>query len=181
MAGDTSNTHAFEDAPDLLVADVGTTAPTTLTDAFGVGWDAVGLLGDEGLTEGREQDSSDHFAWGGILLRTIKSKHKRTFRVILMEDNAITFGLLNPGSTTATSTGVDTRTVKAPTTNIKAFGFDLKDGGATVKRIIIPTGEVTEVGDTVYSDGEVTGYEATITVYPAADGTLFKELVATPA
>lgn len=181
MAGDTSNTHAYEDAPDLYVADVGTTAPTTLAASFGVGWTAVGLLGDDGMTETREQDSSDHYAWGSILLRTIKSKHKRTFRAVLMEDNATTFGLLNPGSSTTTATGVDTRVVKAPAANIKAFGFDLKDGGASVKRIIIPRGEVTEVGDAVYSDGDVTGHEVTITVYPDASGNYFTELVPTPA
>lgn len=181
MAGNVDNTHAYEDTPDLYVAATGTTAPTDLTTAWGVGWTAAGLMGEDGLTESREQETSDHYAWGGVLLRTIKSKHKRTFRAVLLEDNATTFGLINPGSTTATATGTDTRTVKIPTANQKAFGFDLQDGGATVKRVIIPTGEVTEVGDIVYSDGEVTGYEVTITVYPAADGTLFKEILATPA
>lgn len=180
MAGNTANTHAYQDAPDLYSAATGTTFPATLAAAW-TGFTAVGLLGEDGLTEARDQDSSDHYAWGGILLRTIRSKHKRTFQVVLLEDNATVFGLINPGSTTATATGVDTRTVKVPVGNIKAFGFDLKDGGAAVKRILIPTGEITDVGDVVYSDGDVTGWEATITVYPAADGTLYKEIIATPA
>lgn len=181
MAGNTANTFAFEDAPDLYVADVGTTAPTTLAASFGVGWTAVGLLGEDGLTVSRDQETTDAFAWGSILMRTLKKNHKLTFQVVLMEDNATTFGLIYPGSTTATASGIDTRTVKVPTSNIKAFGFDLKDGGASVKRIIIPTAEVTEVGDIVYSDGAVTGYAATITAYAAADGTWFKDIVATPA
>lgn len=180
MAGNTANTHAYEDAPDLYSAATGTTFPTTLAAAW-TGFTAVGLLGEQGLTESRSQDTSDHYAWGSILLRTIKSKHKRTFKAVLLEDNAAAFGLINPGSTTATATGIDTRTVKIPVANIKAFGFDLKDAGGSVKRILVPTGEITEVGDVVYSDGEVTGWEVTITVYPAADSTLYKEIIATPA
>lgn len=181
MAGDVTNTHAYEDAPDLYVGAVGVTAPTDLATAWGVGWSAAGLLGEQGLTRGREQDTSDHYAWGGILLRTVKSKHKRTFRCIMLEDNLVTFGLLEPGSTTATAAGIDTRTVKVPTADPRAFGWDLQDGGATVKRIIVPRGEITEVGDVVEGPEDITAYEVTVTVYPAADGTLYKEILATPA
>jgi hypothetical protein len=57
----------------------------------------------------------------------------------------------------------------------------MREGGVTTKRIHIPNGEVTEVGDIVSGPNDPTAYDVTITVYSASDGTLYVELVPTPA
>lgn len=181
MAGDTTNAHSWDGA-DVYVGDVGSTGPTDLTTALDAAFDAVGLLdGDEGFTEARDEDRADHYAWGGILIKTTRAHHKRTLRFVALEDNLVTFGLLNPGSTTATTTGVDTRTVKSPVSDPRAFVFELKDGGVVTKRRHVPSGEVSEVGDIVDSEGNVVAYDITVSVYPASDGTLWKDIVNTPA
>ena len=43
----------------------------------------------------------------------------------------------------------------------KAFVIDVIDG-AELERVFIPKGRVVEVGDKVYANGEVIGYEVTI-------------------
>lgn len=179
MEGDADNTNIWEGA-DVYVADVGTTAPTDTATAFAAGWDPLGLLSaDDGLTESRDEDSSDHYAWGGLLVRTVRSKHKRTFQVTILEDTAITFGLINPGSTQSTTTGVTTRVVKKPTSDPRAFAFETVDG-ATTSRLLIPKGEITEVGEKVRKEDDLTAVQITVTVYPAADGTIYREITDAP-
>lgn len=174
MAGSTDNPRIWVNA-DVYSAPVGSTAPTDVTTAWAAAWDALGLLSEDGMTESREDDVTDHYAWGGILVRTTKSKHKRTLVVIALEDNPTVWGLVNPGSTAATVSGLTTRTVKVPTPNPQAFGFELTDG-ATKSRIVVPRGEVVEVGERTLSDSEMATYELTINVYPSSTSVLYTEI-----
>lgn len=174
MAGSTANPRVWLGA-DVYAAPVGTTAPTDTTTAFSGTWKALGLLSEDGMTEGNANTTTPFYAWGDILIRNVKSKHVRTFKVVALEDNATLFALTNPGSTEALAAGVTTRTVKVPAPNVQAFAFEFKDGAVT-KRIIIPRGEITDIGDTKYSDASIASHELTITVYPTAAGVLFTEL-----
>lgn len=179
MAGDTANPRLWL-LGDVYYAPVGTVAPTNTTTAFSASWDYLGLLSEDGLTETRSQESNDYYAWGGILIRTVRTKFKRSFKVAALEDNSNVFYLLNPGSTVAIAGAVTTRTVKTPTANPMAFAFEVKDGTIT-KRIIIPRGEIVEIGDVVYSENDINQREITIDVYPSAAGVLYTELTDDPA
>jgi hypothetical protein len=178
MAGDTDNPRLWEGA-DFYAAPVGTTAPTDVVAALDEDWLAVGLLSEDGASESRDQDSTDHYAWGGKLVRTTKSKHKRTIKVTCLEDNLVVFGLVNPGSTATTTDSMTTRIVKVPKTDPRAFLLELRDGEIT-KRRILPKGEVSEVGEIPMSDSALTAYELTITIYPAADDTLYIDITDDP-
>jgi hypothetical protein len=179
MAGDTDNPRIWANA-EVYVADVGEVAPTTVSAAWGSGWDDLGLVGEDGISEARSETVTPFRALGGILVRTVKSAHERTFTVTALEDTPQVFDVVNPGSTQSTTTGLTTRVVKVPQANVKAFGIERRDGDVT-SRILIPRGEVTAVGDAIVaSDSEMAGRELTITVYPAADGTLYTELTDDP-
>lgn len=185
MAGDTDNVRIWVGA-DVYVAPVGTTAPTDTTTALAAAFTALGLLSDDGMTETREEEVTDHYAYGGTLVRTTRSKHKRTITVTALEDNDIVFDLVNPGSTATTSAGptppagTTTRTVKVPSApNPKAFVLELSDGTIT-KRRHIARGEVIDVGDVSISDNEMAMYELTINIYPASDGTLYTDITDDP-
>jgi hypothetical protein len=178
MAGDIANPRIWEGA-DAYVATYGATAPTDVATAWGVEWSPLGLLSEDGASETRSQDQTDHYAWGGILVRTTKSKYKRTMKITCLEDNLTVFGLVNPGSTTDTDeTGITTRTIKTPTADPRAFGLELRDGTLTRRRII-PKGEVVEIGEVKFADSEMTGFELTINIYPV-DGVLYTDLTDDP-
>ena len=179
MAGDTANPRIWINA-DVYVAPVGTSAPTDTTTALNVAYEALGLLSEDGMTESRDQDSTDFYAYGGILVRTVRSKFKRTFKVIALEDTPVVFDLVNPGSSASTAGGVTTRTVKVPSTpNPKAWVIETVDGTITRRRAI-PNAEVTELADINISDSEITAYEMTLTVYPDADGILYYDITDDP-
>ena len=131
------------------------------------------------MTESREDDKTDHYAWGGTLVRTTRSKHKRTLRVIALEDNPVVFNLVNPGSDVETTSGVTTRTVKTPQPNPQSFVIERTDGDIT-SRLYVPRGEVLDVGDIESSDSSITQKELTITVYPDGDGVVYIEITDDP-
>lgn len=168
MAGDVNNPRIWVNA-DVYTAPLDTDGPTDTTTAWPGTWDALGLLSeDDGIVESRDQDKTDHYAYGGILVRTTRSKHKRTIKVTALEDNDVVFGLVNPGSLVETVGDLTTRTVVVPQTDPRSFGLEVRDGDIT-KRRIIPRGEITEIGDVSYSDDEMAMFELTIDVYPVVD------------
>lgn len=178
MAGDIANPRVWTNA-DVYTAPLGTTAPVDVAADWAAGWDAVGLLSEDGITMSREEDSTDLYAYGGILVRTVRSRHKRTITVTALEDNLTVFGLVNPGSEATTTGGVTTREIRVPRPDPRAFGLEMRDGPYT-KRRLIPKGEVVAVGDVVTSDTAIEMYELTINIYPDADGVLYVELTDDP-
>jgi hypothetical protein len=181
MAGDVKNTALWTGA-DVYIGPENATGPSDVTAAWGATWKAVGLLdGEEGITEGREGDSSEHYAWGGILFRRTASKHKRTFKFVALEDNDVVFGLVNPGSTRTVATGIRTGKIKAPVAGTKfSVGFEVRDG-AKIKRRFAKSAEVIEVGEIKESETEPSIYELTVVIYPEADGTLYTTVEKDPA
>lgn len=180
MSGDIENPRIWVNAA-VRVAPIDTPGPTDLASAWHAYFETLGLLSEDGITEGREQEVTDHYAHGGILVRTTKSKHKRTFEVMCLEDNAVTFDLANPGSVVGTTGLITTRTVQIPNQpDPRTFGLELEDGDIT-SRIIIERGEVTEVGERVLVDNAIAMVPLTITVYPNADGELYTEITNNPA
>jgi hypothetical protein len=179
MAGTVDNARIWEGA-DAYVGALGSTVPTNVTDPWEAGWEALGLLSEDGAKLGREQSVKEHYAWGSILARTSKTKHKRSIKVTCLEDSAVVFGLVNPGSTAETAGEVTTRTVVIPSTDARAFGLETRDGDIT-RRIVIPHGEVVEVGEVTLSEEEMTGFELTINIYPDEEGVWYYELTNDPA
>lgn len=180
MAGTPTNAALWQNA-DVYLADAATAGPADVSAAWDVDdWSLVGLLdGDEGFAEAREDQSDEFYAWGGILVRKTKSKHKRTVKFVALEDNAVVFGLVNPGSTRATVSGLTTATVKIPTNAEFAIGFEVRDGDK-VKRRSVKRATVEEIGEIKETESGLTAYEITVLIYPEADGTLYTELSGIP-
>lgn len=178
MAGDTSNPRVWANA-DVFTAPLGTTAPTDIATVFSGAWDDLGLMSEDGFTEAQSDTQDDKYAYGGILVRTTRSKHKRTMKVIALEDNPIVFALVNPGSDVSTTSAITTRNVKVPVTDRRAFALELRDGNIT-KRRIIPSGEILAIGDIAISDSQMVAYEMTITIYPDADSVLYIDITDDP-
>ncbi|MGC5319313.1 hypothetical protein ACPXB5_11305 [Micromonospora arida] len=181
MAGDPTKAALWSGADVYVNETVGDDGPEDLTTAWAAEWENAGLLdGEEGFEEERDEDSEEYYAWGGILVKKTKSKHKRTIKFVCLEDNLVTFGLVNPGSTRTTATGVTTSVVKVPTGREFAIGFEVRDGKKR-KRRIVKRAEVDTVDAVKEAETELTVYTITVVIYPEADGTLYTELSGTIA
>ncbi len=60
-------------------------------------------------------------------------------------------------------------TVNADTRAKLPWVFDMLDGDAK-KRIVVPLGQITAIGDVVYSDTGVVGYPVTLEAFPDTSG-----------
>ncbi len=165
MAGDPTKASHWPDA-DVYVAPLATAVPATAATAFGVGWNLVGLLdGDSGFPEAREEDVADHYAWGGILVRTTRRQFKSTKRFTALEDNTTTKALIWPGSTTTA--------LSVPRPINQLVAFETREG-AKIKRLITANyAQVAIDGDITDSEGDLTRYEFIATIFPTGAGVLF--------
>jgi hypothetical protein len=160
MAGNVDAASLWADA-DVMVAPLETAIPTDAGTAFGVGWELVGLLdGDQGFTQSRSEDSSEHFAWGGILVRTSRRNFRLSVSFTALEDNETTRDLIWPGST-ATSLVVP-RPAKV------MIAFEMREGDKVKRLITANYAEVTVSGDITDSESSLTQYPLTATIYPDA-------------
>lgn len=177
MAGTTTNARSWT-AADVYTAPLGTTAPTDVSTAWAsvsASWLAVGLLSEDGMSLENSETITRHYAYGNIYVRAMRSKRTETFKFAVLEDNTTVFGLLRPGSSYSTSGGVTTRTLKSPTTNIRAFGLERVDGSIT-SRLIIPRGEVMTVGPETMTDDGLVMRELTVEIYAGTSNVLAYEV-----
>lgn len=178
MSGDATNASIWTDA-DVRVDFLRTTAaPTDTFTAYAAGWNLVGLLdGAEGFTEARDEETSEHYAWGGVLVKKTRSKHKRTIKFVAMEDNAHVFRLVNPGSTRGTENldGVRADKVVVPKYEDFSISFETREGDV-VKRRTVKRATIEEIDEMKDSEESPTVYGITVVIYPEADGTLYETL-----
>lgn len=178
MSGDATNTSIWTDADVYVDFTMSAAEPADSFTPYAPEWDVVGLLdGGEGFEEERDEDTSEHYAWGGILIKKTRSKHKRTIKFVALEDNDTTFRIVNPGSVrgTADPDGVVVSKVKVPKYEPFSISFATRDGD-TVKRRTVKHAEVEEIGSIKDGEEEPTVREITVVLFPEADGTLYTEI-----
>jgi hypothetical protein len=162
---------------EVYTAPAETAGPTDTTSDWSASWTDVGLLAeDAGISDTQTVETTELFAYGGILVRKGRSKFVKTLTMTLLSNADVVFKLTNPGST-STGAGDVTRTVLVPTltSDIRAFGLNLTDGD-TIARRVYATAEITEVGDAQMLDNALYARPITITVYPDDDGVLYTEV-----
>lgn len=175
MSGNTANASQWANA-DVYIAPANTAGPTDTSTVWAVAWLSAGLLdGDEGLSMSRDDDSNSAYAWGGILVKQTKSKHKRQVTFSMLEDNVVTFAFLNPGSTRATVSGTTTSAYKIPIYGNVALGFELRDGTKITRRFC-KSAVIDKVDDVKDAESDLTVYKVTVTLYPESDGTIYREV-----
>ena len=181
MANTAGNVSAGKPALNGAVyrAASGTTAPTDATTALSADFKCLGYCGEDGLVNSNSPSTTDIKAWGGDTVLTIQEEKTDTFQVTLLEVlNAdvlkAVYGSTNVSGTL--STGV-TITANAKEAEEGVWAVDMLLNSNTVKRIVIPKGKITEIGDITYSDSDPIGYEVTITALPDTSGNTHYEYI----
>jgi hypothetical protein len=166
MSGNPDNANIWADADVYVSTNLAATLPASASVAFGGDWDLVGLLdGDAGFEESRTEDVKDHYAWGGLLVATSRSKFKLTKKFTVLEDNAVTRDLIWPGSTSST--------IVVPRPARVMIAFEMRDGGQ-VKRVISANyAEVQPDGAISLNETDLSKVTLVATIFPDAAGTLF--------
>lgn len=165
MSGTPANASLWADA-DVYIAPLGSTLPVDAATPFSAAWTLVGLLdGDAGFEENRDVDVKDHFAWGGILVATTRSKFKMTKKFTVLEDNVQTRALIWPGSTATT--------IVVPKPVDVMVAFETRNGGKVKRMITRSRAQVDVDGKIADNETDMTAIDLVATIYPDAAGVLF--------
>lgn len=153
-------------------APAGTALPTDASTALNEAFKELGYCSDSGLTNSNSPETDDIKAWGGDTVMTIQTAKNDTFAFTLIE--ALNIEVLKSiyGAENVTGTLTTGITIKANSQEQaeSIYVFELLMRGGAVKRIVIPSASLTELGDVVYNDTDPVGYEMTLTALPDAQG-----------
>jgi hypothetical protein len=150
----------------VFSAPTGTTLPTTATGSLAGAFTTgnVGLISDGGVTQSIGNSTTDIKAWhNNDTVRTIQTDSTVTYQFEMIETNAVTLGLYY-GTGDASSF-----TITGGQGSRKSFVIQVIDETSVI-RIVIPDGQITARGDTVFSGTDILRYPITITAYPDASG-----------
>lgn len=156
-------------------APAGTTVPTDATTPLGEEFANLGYVSEDGVTNAVETDSEDVTAWGGDTVLTVQTSRSETFTFTLIESlnedvlKAV-FGDVNVTGGTVKHNSLERAEA--------VWVFEILLTGNHIRRIVVPAGKVTEVGETKYVDGEPLGYEVTLAALPDDSGNTAYEYTA---
>lgn len=168
----------------FFAAPLNTPIPADATTTLNTAFVKLGYLSEDGFENPIETESSDLKAFGGDVVLTQQTGYKETFKTKLLQslDPDVLREVFGQENVTQTSGADKMITVRHNSKVLprRVLVFEVLLTGGLVKRIVIPEGQLTERGSTVYKDGEAVGYEVTFAAYPSVkiDGDCAREYIA---
>lgn len=166
----------------IYVAPLGTTLPTKHNASLAAEFVPLGYVSEDGLTNSNSPSSTDIKAWGGDTVLSLQTERPDTFQFKLIETLNEDVLAEIYGSTNVVNDGNDNLAVSVKSDELvgRSWVIDMVARGNRAKRIVIPNGKISALGDITYKDDEAVGYDVTVTDMPDSSGVYHYEYIAAP-
>lgn len=152
----------------IYSAPLGTELPTDATTALNVAFKSLGYISEDGMTNTNSPSSETTKAWGGQVVLSTQTEKEDTFQSTLIEVLNVEVLKEVYGAGNVTGTLSDGIVIKANAKELveHAIIVDMVLKGGVLKRIVLPSAKVSEIGDISYGDSDAIGYETTWAALP---------------
>ena len=163
----------------IFRAPLGTALPTSASATLANAYVCLGYISEDGVANNNSAESEDVKAWGGDTVLNTQTGKDDTWTATFIEALNIEVLKMIYGDENVSGSLAEGIVVKA---NSKEQGgavyvIDQIMREGALKRIVIPNGKISEVGEISYNDSDPVGYETTIKALPGSDGDTHKEYI----
>lgn len=165
----------------IYYAPLGTTLPTSASASLdSATFTCLGYVSEDGVTNNNSPESENVKAWGGDTVLTIQTDRPDTFAFTLIEsiNEDVLKAVYGSGNVNVDANGNISIEVNADAMTGAVWVIDMVLRGNRAKRIAIPNGTITELGEIVYRDNEAVGYPITLTDVADSNGNYHYEYIA---
>ncbi|RDW21041.1 phage tail protein [Oceanobacillus arenosus] len=158
---------------------LGTTLPLDAATEIDPAFKSLGYISEDGMANENTPESEIIKAWGGDTVASVQTGKEDAFTYTLIEATNVDVLKEIYGQDNVTGTLDTGITIKANSKELEehCLVIDMILKGGILKRIVIPSGKVSEVGEISYADADAIGYETTIQAIPDSEGNTHYEYI----
>lgn len=176
----TTGTRRFDGG--IYIAPLGTAVPTDASTDLGAAFKNLGYVSEDGVTNSLSVTSKDIKEWGGDTVTTVKTGQNDTFKLKYIESmNLDVLKSIYGADNVTEADGAVTVKVNAKNAGAEVYVIDMAQNGGRLKRIVIPRGTVSALGDIVYKNDTPVGYDVTISAGLDTNGNTHYEYISAAA
>ena len=166
----------------IFCAPMGTKVPTDAVSALDAAFKCLGYCSEDGMTNTQSISSGSFKAWGGQTVHNYEDGFSDAFKFKLIEILSVETLKVVYGEKNVTGdleSGIHVKVNGLPHEN-RVWVVDMVHNNY-VKRIVVPCAKITALGDIVYRDNTVAGFETTLSATPDSEGNFHHEYISKPA
>lgn len=147
----------------IFRAPAGTAVPTDASTKLDQAFVSLGLISEDGVTNATETSSEKIKAWGGVTAAVFQTEFDETYSWKMIEVDVPALKLAyGDANVTEDESGAIHVKHNGKEREESVFVIETLLSGGRVSRVVIPRGQLEELGEVARVDNEPIGYEVTI-------------------
>lgn len=162
----------------IYVAPPGTALPTDASTELPAAFVNVGYISEDGITNQQSRTSQDIKEWNGGVVDSSTTEFKNAWKIKFIESlNVNVLKLIYGAGNVTEASGKIHVAINEDELEEHVFAIDMAAKGGKLKRIVIPRGKITQLGDIVYNSTNAVAYDSTLTTYKDDSGNYQHEYI----